>query len=193
MLFLVLFRHYHLQGQQRACLLSDKSLLVVRLKSRVQPQSKQVLGCDASRYTRLQKGMKGASGQYIPPTTPPFVLNFISGAIAGAVATLITHPPDVLRARLQLNHYSKAGMKHVPYGTSSIGIHSNTYGTCMLRLFTCMVSVFCTVTCISISPIVLRPTVYLQRLCPCYLYLYEHTSQSVIGLIKCLFVTWLGI
>jgi hypothetical protein len=38
-----------------------------------------------------------------------YAVNLLCGALAGGVATLVTHPPDVVRARNQLTFYSKTG------------------------------------------------------------------------------------
>ena len=58
-------------------------------------------------YTRLKKAVE--ESQVLPPNTPPYVLNLLCGAFAGGVATLATHPPDVVRARHQLKLFSKPG------------------------------------------------------------------------------------
>lgn len=78
-------------------------------------------------YTRLKKAVE--ESQVLPPNTPPYVLNLLCGAFAGGVATLATHPPDVVRARHQLKLFSKPGAAAVGSagagGASLLGILRN--------------------------------------------------------------------
>ena len=38
-------------------------------------------------------------------------LSFLAGALAGGLATLVTHPPDVMRTRLQLQRASASALR----------------------------------------------------------------------------------
>lgn len=50
-------------------------------------------------YNRMQIFMK----ENMPNGTPQAAGSFLAGAVAGGGATLLTHPPDVIRTRLQLD------------------------------------------------------------------------------------------
>ncbi|CAK9233358.1 unnamed protein product [Sphagnum troendelagicum] len=49
-------------------------------------------------YNRLQHSL----GESMPTGSPQASISFLAGAMAGGGATLLTHPPDVIRTRLQL-------------------------------------------------------------------------------------------
>ena len=53
-------------------------------------------------------GSEASSDGGVKPTRR-YAVNLLCGALAGGVATLVTHPPDVVRARNQLTFYSKTG------------------------------------------------------------------------------------
>ncbi|KAK3257951.1 hypothetical protein CYMTET_32980, partial [Cymbomonas tetramitiformis] len=59
-------------------------------------------GLYLAMYTGLQAKLLEKSLPY--ENVPPSAVNFVSAALAGAVATIATHPPDVLRTRLQIQN-----------------------------------------------------------------------------------------
>ena len=48
-------------------------------------------------YTRLKDSV-----QKMTPSTPVLISNMIAGLAAGTVASIVTHPPDVVKTRLQV-------------------------------------------------------------------------------------------
>lgn len=64
-------------------------------------------------YNRMQIFLK----DNLPSGTPQASATFLAGAVAGGGATLVTHPPDVIRTRLQLEQGHQSGIvstvKHI--------------------------------------------------------------------------------
>eukprot|EP00899_Mesostigma_viride_P015459 jgi/Mesvir1/23914/Mv10692-RA.1 len=71
-------------------------------------------------YVFLYKRLQAALKRSFPDQASGPAINFLSGGLAGAMATLATHPPDVLRTRLQL----RGADRMVPLNRDSISILS---------------------------------------------------------------------